>query len=396
MQSKREMRKLARESKKLIKKTNATSHVQKKYFSLMLVPSYSTGKTRSVKIPYITFYVLLAIFLVVGAIMLTLYLRTQFLMQVAQDTAESLEQVNEAYVTLQEITEEEQRRLTEEGTNLRSALIQERIRGVEEQQQQRSTYLESLESIQEYLQGLEEQLEEFETYRQEILDRLSANAHIPAVRNMLNEMHQSQVQLLASLNDLKDYSAIRRERANSSDDFMLLAAYDEPTSEETAIINELFDHIAVIELTIEISKELYTQLDQGVRNVSLYLTNYPTIMPVRGGRISSNFGWRGREFHRGIDISAPYGSSVYATGGGTVTSAGWNSGYGYQVAINHGLGIVTTYSHNSAITVRVGQQVNRGDVIARVGSTGNSTGNHVHYEVLVNGSNVNPATFFLE
>ncbi|MCL2014909.1 MAG: M23 family metallopeptidase [Defluviitaleaceae bacterium] len=405
MQSRREMRKLARENKKLLKAQmrSSTSHVQKRYFSLMLVPSYSSGKTRSLKIPYATFYILLFLFLAVGAVVLTLYLRTQFLMQVAQDTAVSLEQVNEAYVTLQELTEEERLRLTEESVNLRSALTQERIRGEAEQQQQRLTYLESLESIQEYLAGLELQLEQFEIYRQEILDRLSASAYIPAVRNMLNEMHQSQIELMVSLSDLAEYSAARRARlaSENTSDIMLLAAHETPPiAEEDAILNDLFDQIALLELTIEISTELYTQLDQGVRNISTHLTNYPTIRPVNG-RVTSGFGWRrnpfggGSEFHEGIDIAAPTGTPIIATGGGRVTFAGWSGAYGNKVIINHGNGLQTLYAHASAILVNVGQYVTRGETIARVGSTGRSTGPHVHYEVIQHGRSVNPVNFFL-
>ena len=101
-------------------------------------------------------------------------------------------------------------------------------------------------------------------------------------------------------------------------------------------------------------------------------------------------GW---EKHTGYDIPAPYGSNIVAAEGGTVITAGWVNGYGNTVMINHGGGIVTLYGHNSSLTVSKGQTVSRGQVIAKCGSTGNSTGNHCHFEVRVNGSAVSPAPY---
>jgi len=179
---------------------NRNSHNQRKYFSLMLVPSYSSGKTRSIRIPYSTFYVLFITIVLIGALMLALYFRTQFLVQIVEHTAVSLEQVQEAYENLQETSEEERLRLAEERVNLQSALNRERLRGIEEQSMQQQTYLDSLGILQSYVEGLEEQLSQFEIYRQEILDMLSSRANIPPVRSMLNEMY------LAQMNKLDDYS----------------------------------------------------------------------------------------------------------------------------------------------------------------------------------------------
>ncbi len=117
------------------------------------------------------------------------------------------------------------------------------------------------------------------------------------------------------------------------------------------------------------------------------------------GRITSYFGGRkspggiGSTNHKGIDIAAPRGTPVYAADGGTVTYAGWMSGYGYLVQINHGNGYVTYYGHNSSLTASVGQHVYKGQQIARVGSTGNSTGNHCHFEVRYNGVARNPLNY---
>jgi len=118
------------------------------------------------------------------------------------------------------------------------------------------------------------------------------------------------------------------------------------------------------------------------------------LWPVSGGRISSPFGQRGRSFHAGVDIAAAHGTAILAADSGVVTAAGWNGGFGIMVAIDHGNGTSTLYAHNSSNLVSVGQRVQRGQQIARIGSTGNSTGPHVHFEVHRNGSQVNPLQFF--
>ncbi|HZC38683.1 MAG TPA: M23 family metallopeptidase, partial [Sphingomicrobium sp.] len=102
----------------------------------------------------------------------------------------------------------------------------------------------------------------------------------------------------------------------------------------------------------------------------------------------------GLGFHPGIDLAGTYGTPIYATADGTVQRAGWNSGgYGNLVEIDHGRGITTRYGHMSAILVSAGQHVTRGEQIGRMGSTGHSTGTHLHYEVRIDGRAVNPIPF---
>lgn len=97
--------------------------------------------------------------------------------------------------------------------------------------------------------------------------------------------------------------------------------------------------------------------------------------------------------HTGIDIGAAYGTDVLAAADGTVIISGWNNAWGNYIVINHGSGLTTLYAHNSSLIARKGQQVSRGQVIAKVGSTGYSTGAHIHFEVQVNGSPVNPLPY---
>jgi murein DD-endopeptidase MepM/ murein hydrolase activator NlpD len=114
--------------------------------------------------------------------------------------------------------------------------------------------------------------------------------------------------------------------------------------------------------------------------------------PTRG-IITSPYGYRGREFHSGMDIDGYVGQPVGAAEDGTVTFAGYDGGYGRMITIDHGGGLVTRYAHLSGFNVRVGQRVNRGQVIGYVGVSGRTTGPHLHFEVLVNGSFRNPSGF---
>lgn len=124
----------------------------------------------------------------------------------------------------------------------------------------------------------------------------------------------------------------------------------------------------------------------------------PTIWPG-SGEITSGFGYRSspwgwsREFHSGIDIANSWGTPILATADGVVIYSGWDGGYGNMVIIDHGNGIHTAYAHNSTIHVTVGQHVSKGGHIADMGSTGASTGPHVHYEVRLNGERVNPIDY---
>ncbi|MEG0195759.1 MAG: M23 family metallopeptidase [Acinetobacter sp.] len=114
-------------------------------------------------------------------------------------------------------------------------------------------------------------------------------------------------------------------------------------------------------------------------------------------RVSSNYGGRtmgGRaENHSGLDMSAPSGTAIYATGPGVVTKSGWGTGYGQYVEINHGNGYLTRYAHASRLIARVGDKVQAGEHIANVGCTGRCTGPHLHYEVVKDGQRKNPSTY---
>ncbi|WP_028716531.1 M23 family metallopeptidase [Paracoccus sp. J39] len=141
------------------------------------------------------------------------------------------------------------------------------------------------------------------------------------------------------------------------------------------------------------ANEILITLDQ-MNSYRIAVEKMPLAMPVQAAfRYTSPFGRRWGRMHEGIDMAAPVGTPVYATGEGTVVFAGWQRGYGNLIKIQHELGTETRYGHLSKIRVKVGQKVSRGSQIGDMGNTGRSTGSHLHYEVRVNGRAVNPMSF---
>ena len=148
----------------------------------------------------------------------------------------------------------------------------------------------------------------------------------------------------------------------------------------------------------ELKKRLQTAImmkrqQVAIANQTISIT--PSIWPAKGV-VSSPYGlrWGGSDFHPGIDIANDMGTPIRATADGVVSIAGWNSGgYGNMVDIDHGNGVMTRYGHASYVVVSAGQQVKRGQIIAYMGSTGFSTGPHVHYEVRINGQAVDPSGY---
>lgn len=148
----------------------------------------------------------------------------------------------------------------------------------------------------------------------------------------------------------------------------------------------------------------YNEIERLIKNQGEKLASIPAIQPVSNrqlDRIASGFGMRidpvygTPKMHKGMDFTAPQGTPIYAAGNGVIKQAGFaDGGYGNHVVINHGYGYETLYGHMVRIKVRGGQRVKRGELIGWVGSTGKSTGPHCHYEVHVNGHEVDPVYFF--
>jgi murein DD-endopeptidase MepM/ murein hydrolase activator NlpD len=167
----------------------------------------------------------------------------------------------------------------------------------------------------------------------------------------------------------------------------------------SAQIPDLSAQLSQLEQRVDLRESQLSALENVILARELKEEIHPEGRPVATGFISSYFGERadpfdGTEaFHKGVDFAGTAGSDVVAVAAGVVTWAGERSGYGKLIEINHGDGFVTRYAHNARALVTVGQTVKRGEAVALMGSTGRSTGPHVHFEVLHNGRQVNPLSF---
>ena len=189
------------------------------------------------------------------------------------------------------------------------------------------------------------------------------------------------------INTLKD------KESTNSDKITIVEKYAETEAEYTAVddvVNGLYKKKVV--------KYNYsgTSAPSATANTSGNVVNLGiTLIRPTSGIVTSRFAWRWGRQHKGIDIGASYGTPIYAAASGTVTIAsyGYGGGYGNYVMIDHGNGVQTLYGHCSSLAVTSGTYVSQGQVIAYVGSTGNSTGNHLHFEVRVNGVAQNPQNY---
>ena len=176
----------------------------------------------------------------------------------------------------------------------------------------------------------------------------------------------------------------------------------ELTKEEEDLESKIADIIAKEEAAARAKEEAASNSQSsssGGSSSSAVITDGSWPVPGYSGN-SSSYGWRihpilgTKKFHTGLDIPAPKGTPVTSFDDGTVIYSGVQGSYGNTVMINHGNGVVTLYAHNSSLNVSVGQKVKKGQVIAKVGSTGRSTGPHSHFEVRVNGQHTNPLSYF--
>ena len=227
------------------------------------------------------------------------------------------------------------------------------------------------------------------------------------------ELKKASEKFDESLADLRTRLAEFETKATK---FAMLAGVEDAPSQQMAAGGSSFDlkglspkaSQAVIEAEINTLRErsgvlqdTFRVLDMAFQKQSLLLSSTPSIYPVHG-LLGNGYGWRRdpftgmRDFHQGLDLVAPIGTKVVAPADGIVTKVGPSGGFGNSVFISHGYGIITRYGHLASYNVKVGQRVKRGDVVALVGTTGRSTGPHLHYELLVHQRNVDPIKYILE
>ena len=166
-----------------------------------------------------------------------------------------------------------------------------------------------------------------------------------------------------------------------------VAEKKELTDKETAI-SSLYEEKKVVVVAQTSGTVKYASVGSGYKDAGITFKK-----PITAS-VSSRFGTRWGKSHKGTDFGAPTGTSIYAAADGTVTYAGWNSGgYGYLVVISHGNGVQTYYGHCSSIITKLGAKVKQGDLIAKVGNTGNSFGSHLHFEIRINDVAYNPELY---
>lgn len=227
--------------------------------------------------------------------------------------------------------------------------------------------------------------------------REEAVRHLNAMAQRLGTL-QAQVLRLNALGSRLTRMAGLDQREFSFDS---LPAMGGPERDVSYRVNapDVVGNIDALARELDRSQARLTALESLLLDRKVTAAVTPSAWPVDGGWVSSGFGMRMDPFtghqsvHEGVDIASRMGGPIYATGDGVVSLAGDKSGYGLTVEVTHESNLVTRYAHASAVLVKVGDRVKRGDQIARVGTTGRSTGPHLHFEVLRNDQAVNPGRF---
>ena len=228
----------------------------------------------------------------------------------------------------------------------------------------------------------------------------SYKLRIEGIENSLERLKTltTKLKIVSNLGgpEQKDQENIDSDIIEGIDDFSMSS-----DSEIDTEFRKMHNNLRDVEYKIAYQEEELTNLGEYLAEQSALLAATPSIIPVKGW-ITSIFGSRVDPFtrkterHEGLDISSRMGTPIIAPADGVVTFAGNKPGYGLMLSIDHGYGITTVYGHNSRVFVAQGARVKRGMPISTVGSTGRSTGPHLHYEVRVNGIPVNPKKFILD
>ena len=343
----------------MLKDIKIKKHKQSQYMTLMLVP-YSQRKTISMKIPYWIFHVMISVFVIVfTAVSVTAalsYVRSIHFKSIANEINNDLEKSIEL-----------NSEIVKQRDEAASIFRREKVQLETNVNEQKESYEEQIRFYDEKSKELESQLDELDKLKNDIYNSINALTYNSP-----------------SVNELK---AMLRNMEGS--DGMGGAS-------STATLDErLFE----LEMRIESEFRDLHAINTHLGKIKYSADKHPSIWPVNG-RITSTFGYRRNpfgfrtsEFHDGLDIAVPTGTLVKAAASGTVTFSGYSGGYGYLIKISHGSGIETYYAHNSALLVEIGDKVLKGDHIAKAGSTGRSTGPHVHYEVRLNNIPQDPMNY---
>jgi murein DD-endopeptidase MepM/ murein hydrolase activator NlpD len=235
------------------------------------------------------------------------------------------------------------------------------------------------------------------TVQYELIHKEMAN-----VENVLTDLQKTDDNLYRTIFEAEPIPVTEREGGiGGVNRYESLEGY-----KNSNLVIETANRLDKIRKKAYIQSKSYDNLIRLAENKADMLKSIPAIIPISNKdltRTASGFGWRIHpfykisKFHYGMDFTAPLGTEVYATGNGTITEVkAAQRGFGKYVTIDHGFGYMSTYAHLSNFNVRVGQKVQRGDIIGFVGSTGTSVANHLHYEIKLNGVNVDPVNYYFE
>ena len=227
--------------------------------------------------------------------------------------------------------------------------------------------------------------------------------------HQLDQVKGEMTQVMSSVDSLIDREEGLRLRVDLPpvDEDVRLAGVGTmvPREEEViadARVEDLLASLDHLERRLSVTKQSYQEIQEKILTDEQRLKHIPSIMPLQDGRLTDGFGYRRDPFtkritfHHGADFSSPRGTPVYATADGTVTRVYRAPGYGKMVKIDHGMGYTTIYGHLKIQHVRKGQRVTRGELIGEVGNTGRSTAPHLHYEVCIEDTPVDPLDYFYE
>lgn len=332
-----------------LKKNNfSQKHKKSKYVTIMIVPEVGTSKVKSLKVGRWVWYTLgITTTVIVGGLVISSFKISAFDNVMSSINSE---------LKMKEVINSE---LSYEKNKIQNSL-----------QNEKTNYKSELENLEKKAEEVEKKLQELEKMKEDIYNKISS-------KNVPIEIPSNDIQTA-----------------------MGGPAMDIPNTNSEEQVNFVFDKLiySLDNVTTE-----FSQLSGQINKLMPYFEAYPSIFPVEG-KFTSPVGYRANpfytysnaEYHSGLDIKADTGTDVKATGAGVVTFSGYQGSYGYLVTINHGYGFETRYGHNSELLVSVGDTVKRGDILSKSGSTGRSTGPHVHYEIRLNNKVQNPFDYVEE
>lgn len=237
------------------------------------------------------------------------------------------------------------------------------------------------------------------TQRQEIETvRRNAEIHLNALAQRLGYMQAQMLRVNALGQRLTRMANLDKREFDFSED-PAMGGPENPSAVSNPAVDDFMKSIEDLAADMDKKAQSLSVMENLLMDRQLQAAVFPSGWPTDGGWMSSGFGLRadpftGRKaYHEGVDIASRMGSPIKAMGGGVVSFAGPKDGYGNMVEINHGNGVSTRYAHSSELLVKVGDRVQKGQEIALVGSSGRSTGPHVHFEVLRDGHAVDPQSY---